>query len=206
MTEGPDTPIQHDARAWLRWDPAAAGGAGAMVVAEHRNWRDGTNGPLPREGASPPLTAGMVAVMLGSMNHDNGHAFTVREAVRSELFGAATVRLAVARLLQNADYSPVKLVGLIESDPDTLITLWPALTESVRIAAAATGTPPRWLNRVLDVALGRAEILRAAADRGHLPADAATWPGLSELATRTGSQAAFRKARELRAELDLAVR
>lgn len=206
MTEGLDSPIRHDARAWLRWDPAAAGGTGAVAVAAHRNWRDGADGPLRRDGAVPPLTSGMVAVMLGSMNHDNGHAFTVREAVRSELFGAATVRLAVAGLLGNADYSPVKLAGLIESDPDTLPTLWPALTEPVRIAAATTGTPPRWLNRVLDVALGRAALLRAAADRGHLPADAAAWPGLAELAARSGSQAALRKARALRTELGPAVR
>lgn len=201
MTEGLDSAVDHAARSWLRWDPAAAEGAGAIVVAEHRNWVENTNGPLRNPSAPSPLTAGMVAVLLGSMNHDNAHAFTVREAVRSGLFGAASVRLATRRLLGNADYTPTRLVGLIESDPDTLPTLWPILTESVRIASAETGTPPRWLNRVLDVALRNARILREAANRAVLPDEDAGWPGLRELAERKGTQAALRKARELRIAL-----
>lgn len=201
MTEGLDSEVDHVSRSWLRWDPTAAEGKGAIVVAEHRNWVDDTNGPLRLLGAPSPLTSGMVAVLLGSMNHDNAHVFTVREAVRSGVFGSASVRLAVGRLLSNADYSPTRLVGLIESDADTLPTLWPALTESVRVASAATGATPRWLNRVLDVALRNAGILREAAYRGAIPNEDASWPGLRNIAERKGAQAALRKARELRLAL-----
>lgn len=201
MTERLDSEVDQVSRSWLRWDPTAIEGKGAIVVAEHRNWVDNTNGPLRLLGAPSPLTSGMVAVLLGSMNHDNAHVFTVREAVRSRVFGSASVRLAVGRLLSNADYTPTRLVGLIESDPDTLPTLWPTLTESVRSAAAESGTPPRWLNRVLDVALRNADILREAAYRGAIPNEDASWPGLRNIAERKGAQAALRKARELRLAL-----
>ncbi|KIP52434.1 DUF7824 domain-containing protein [Leucobacter komagatae] len=184
------------ADAWLRWDVEAGG----VRVAEHRNWRDAKNGPLRHDGQVPPLTVGMLAVLIGSLNHDNAHGYTLLAAVRNDLFGAAGVRLAVARLLESTDYSPVKLAGIIEAEPDAIATLWPALVESIRVATSASA-PPRWLNRVLDAALLRAQVLRAAAERGLIPADAAAWPGLADLAGRKGSQAALRKARELRVAL-----
>ncbi|GAA1614179.1 hypothetical protein [Leucobacter chromiireducens] len=189
--------VRHDSRSWLRWDAAAQ----AIRIAEHRNWRDGNAGPLGRGELVPPITVGMVAVLLSGMNHDNGSGYHVLAAVRNGLFGADSVRLAVARLLESPDFTPVKLAGMIEAEPDTLRALWPVLTESVRVAGSASGAPPRWLNRVLDAALLRAPSLAEAARRGLLPPDSASWPGLSELAERKGSQAALRKARELAAAL-----
>ena len=189
--------VRHDSRSWLRWDAPAQ----AIMVAAHRNWRDGNAGPLGRGEPVPPITVGMVAVLLSGMNHDNGSGYHVLAAVRDGLVGAGSVRLAVARLLESADFTPVKLAGMIEAEPDTLRALWPVLTESVRVAGSASGAPPRWLNRVLDAALLRAPALAEAARRGHLPPEAASWPGLSELAGRKGSQAALRKARELVAAL-----
>lgn len=189
--------VRHDSRSWLRWDAAAQ----TIRITEHRNWRDGNAGPLGRGEPVPPITVGMVAVLLSGMNHDNGSGYHVLAAVRNGLFGAGSVRLAVARLLESPDFTPVKLAGMIEAEPDTLRALWPVLTESVRIAGSASGAPPRWLNRVLDAALLRAPALAEAARRGLLPPDSASWPGLSELAGRKGSQAALRKARELAAAL-----
>ncbi|GAA2839180.1 hypothetical protein FB468_0277 [Leucobacter komagatae] len=189
--------VRHDSRWWLRWDAPAQ----AIRIAEHRNWRDGNAGPLGRGEPVPPITVGMVAVLLSGMNHDNGSGYHVLAAVRDGLVGAGSVRLAVARLLESADFTPVKLAGMVESEPDTLRALWPVLTESVRAAGSVSGAPPRWLNRVLDAALLRAPALAEATRRGHLPPEAASWPGLSELAGRKGSQAALRKARELVAAL-----
>jgi hypothetical protein len=189
--------VRPDSRSWLRWDVPAQ----ATMVAEHRNWRDGNAGPLGRGEPVPPITVGMVAVLFSGMNHDNGSAYHVLAAVRDGLVGAGSVRLAVGRLLESADFTPVKLAGMIEAEPDTLRALWPVLTESVRAAGSASGAPPRWLNRVLDAALLRAPALAEAVRRGHLPPEAASWPGLSELAGRKGSQAALRKARELVAAL-----
>ena len=188
-------------REWLRWDPEAGG----IRVSPHRDWRGGSAGPLRRDGeaAAPavgPLTTGMIAVLISGMQHDNGHGFTVREAVRSGLLDAAGVQRAVQQLLESADFTPVKLAGMIEAEPDTLGTLWPVLVEGIRAGAGST-PPPRWLNRVLDAALLRAPALRAAAERGAIPPAAAAWPGLAELAERKGSQAALVKARALRAEL-----
>ena len=185
--------VRHDSRSWLRWDPVAH----AIRIAEHRNWRDGNAGPLASGEPVPPLTVGMVAVLLSGMNHDNGSGYHVLAAVRDGRVGADSVRLAVARLLESPDFTPVKLAGMIEAEPDSLRVLWPALTESVRVAAAQP-TPPRWLNRVLDAALLRSAACVEGARRGLIPADAAAWPGLAEIAGRTGTQAALRKARALR--------
>ncbi|GAA1321281.1 DUF6493 family protein [Leucobacter albus] len=190
--------VDHASRSWLRWDAEA----GAVRVADRRNWRGEGNGPLDRGGDTPPLTVGMVAVLLSGMNHDNGHGYHVLAAVRNDLIGAESVRLAVARLVASADFTPVKLAGMIEAEPDSLATLWPALTESVRAASTAKALP-RWLNRVLDAALLRAPALAEAARRGRIPAAQAAWPGLAEIAGRKGTQAALRKARELSAALGL---
>ena len=184
--------VRHDSRAWLRWDPAAR----AVRVAEHRNWRDGNAGPLGRGEAVPPITVGMVAVLLSGMSHDNGSGYHVLAAVRAGLVGADSVRLAVGRLLESPDFTPVKLAGMIESEPDTLRALWPALTESVRVAAEQSA-PPKWLNRVLDAALVRAPVLVEARRRGLIAGDVSAWPGLADIAARKGSQAALRKARML---------
>lgn len=193
--------VRHDSDAWLRWDGAAD--SGAIVVSPTRNWREGTAGPAQRGGLVPPLTTGLIAVFLGSHCHDNASDYYAVEAVRKGLFGAAGVGLATRRLLGNEDFSPVKLVKIIEEEPDTIAALWPVLTEGVR-RAAELPAPPRWLNRVLDVALARAELLRAASRRGLL-GDAAVpdsaWPGLAELAARPGKSTAFTKARRLREAL-----
>ena len=76
------------------------------------------------------------------------------------------------------------------------------LNEAIAFAARQ-GKPPHWLNRVLDAALRHARTLAEASRRGLIPADAAAWPGLTDLAERKGSTAALRKARELRAALGL---
>ena len=185
-TLGPDV--------WLRWDDAT----GRVVVSPHRNWREQTNGPLLLGDPLPPLTTSMAAVLLASLSHTTFH---VDRVLRDGLVGSAAVTVAMRALLTQPDVSPARMVKLLETEPTTLPVLWPVLVESVRYAAGVDGTPPQWLNRVLDVALLHAAHLRTAAVRGLLPAEAATWPGLAAIAARPGTSAAQRKARDLSARL-----
>ncbi|UJP41467.1 hypothetical protein F1D97_08680 [Cellulomonas palmilytica] len=181
-------------RVWLRWEGER------VVVSPHRNWRGGTDGPLAGGGPVPPLTTSMVAVVLASLCHDAAEVHHPRELLGSGLVGSASVTVAMRALLPHPDFSPARLTKVVE-DPALLPVLWPVLVESVRHAAATPGTVPRWLNRVLDVALVHAPLLREAADRGALPADAASWPGLTDLAARPGSSTVPTKARALVAQL-----
>jgi hypothetical protein len=182
----------HGHDVWLHWDAAA----GRLVVSPHRDWRTGADGPLTG-GDVPPLTTSMAAVVLASLCHDDAAVWSVQTVVREGLLGSAAVTVAVRALLPHPDVTPARMMKLLESDPTTLPVLWPVLVEPVRHAAGLDGPAPRWLNRVLDVALLHAPLLREAADRGLLPADAAAWPGLRDLAERGGSPTVRRKARTL---------
>lgn len=188
-------------QAWLRWDPATAG----LVVSPHRNWRDGTDGPLTGRDV-PPLTTSMVAVLLLSLCQDDPQTYYVREVLGSGLVGSAAVTAAVRALLPSPLVSPARMVRLVDAHPTTLPVLWPVLVESVRHASGVEGAPPRWLNRVLDVALQHAATLREAAERGLLPVDAAAWPGLRDLAASSRSATVRRKAAELAERLGSDVR
>ncbi|PFG44146.1 hypothetical protein ATJ88_2864 [Isoptericola jiangsuensis] len=180
--------------AWLRWDASE----GRLAVSAHRDWRTGEDRPLSK-GPVPPLTTSMVAVVLATLAHDAASTYHQRGILR-ERVGSAAVTVAVRALLASPDVSPARLVKAVDDDEDLLPVLWPLLVEPVRHAADAV-SPPRWLNRVLDVALKYAPVLREAARRGLVPAEQATWPGLADLAARPGGAAASRKARALAAEV-----
>ncbi|MCL2091759.1 MAG: hypothetical protein FWH11_11295 [Micrococcales bacterium] len=130
-----------------------------------------------------------------------GDGWMLRDAIRDCEIGPSDMRSALSTLLSSSDLSPARLVGVLEKYPTTLPVLWPLLTEPIRFAGTSEGSPPRWLNRVLDVALLHAEHLREAARRGLIPADASSWPGLEELASQPGKTAALTKARTLLAVL-----
>lgn len=186
-----------DERRWLRWSASE----GRIVPSEFRDRRAGKHGPASRDDA-PPLTVLMVAVVLASLCSDVESRYSVDAMVIARSFSAESVRLAAQRLLPLPDISSARMMGTIERELRALPVLWPLLTESVAYAAAQP-KPPAWLNRVLDVALLRAPVLRAAAATGRIPAEHAEWPGLVELAARKGSNAALTKARALVAELGL---
>ncbi|MFF2273802.1 hypothetical protein ACFVTX_16120 [Agromyces sp. NPDC058136] len=189
--------IVGDERRWLQWSEAE----GRIVPSEFRDRGTGKDGPASRDDV-PPLTVLMVAVVLASLCSDVESRYSVDAMVASRKFSAESVRLAAQRLLPLPDISPARMMGAIERELRALPVLWPILTESVAYAAAQP-KPPSWLNRVLDVALLRAPVLRAAATAGRIPAEHAAWPGLVELAARKGSNAALTKARALVAELGL---
>ncbi|MFD1815534.1 hypothetical protein [Rhodococcus gannanensis] len=195
-----DSPSERGPRdSWLYWDADA----GALAVAEHRNRTAGTDAPLDRNGPVPPLTTSMVAVVLAGLCHDAPDLYYVTAILTARAVGSESVRAAMRALLTQPDVSPARMMKVLESDPELLPVLWPVLTESVRCAAETSGPLPRWLNRVLDVAMRSAPVLREAALRGLIPEDAAAWTGLAAVAGRTGSAAAVVKARTLLGELGL---
>lgn len=187
------TTTARDARSWLRWDTAV----GRLVVSPHRDWRTGTDGPLTPGGPPPPLTTSMVASVLLALCQDPPYAHHVLDIVQRDLVGSAAVTSATRALLRSPHVSPARLTKPLDTEPTALAVLWPVLVEPVRHAATLDGTPPRWLHRVLDVALHHAATLRGAAGRGLLPTDAAAWPGLRDLAATSRSAPVRRKAAAL---------
>ncbi|MCL2466654.1 MAG: hypothetical protein FWF02_14465 [Micrococcales bacterium] len=185
---------------WLHWD-AATGCLLADDVASR-----GRNGVRP--GTPYVLSTTLVALALaltacGSPTDRRDGEDLVTRLITNDKISAAGVRVAMGQLLACPEVDPARLVRVIAKPSGLIPTLWPLLTEPVRVAGSADGPAPRWLSRVLDTALVHAPTLREAAARGLLPADAATWPGLSDLAARPGKAAATTKARTLLEALGL---
>ncbi|MGY5765137.1 DUF7824 domain-containing protein [Brachybacterium sp. DNPG3] len=163
-----------------------------------------------RAAEDGPLTTSMHAVVLAMLCHDGADGIGTEHLVGSllakGLLSWRGMAVGVRALLSSAlppagDASPARMVRIIEKNPRTLPVMWPVLTESIAAASAVDGTLPRWLSRVLDVATIAAPILKEAARRGEIPAEAAgfRFPGLDALASRPGKQAALVKARALAA-------
>lgn len=195
--EAPTTNLPNDS--WVRWDVDRQ----RLVVSPNRNWMSGKNGPVAADVVVPPLTTSIVAAVLGSLCTDNSTLYDLRTVIANGLFGSAAVTIAMRALLPFPDVSPARIARLIEKEPSTLPTVWPVLVESVRFAAAEGGSAPTWLNRILDLSLRNAALLREAAARGIVPAESAQWPGLREIAGGTMSATVRRKAGELVAALGL---
>ncbi|WP_206040467.1 hypothetical protein [Rhodococcus sp. HNM0563] len=193
---GGDRPDHGRDQVWLRWDEASK----TMIVGEHRNWVDGTDGPVAG-GSAAPLTTSMTAVVLVGACHGRPDMYSIRSILRDGLIGSGSVAVAMRALLTQPDVSPARLVRLLERDASLLPVLWPILVESIRYTSDLDGAAPRWLNRVLDVALLHAPLLREAGRRGLIPAEEAQWPGLDTLASRLGRSAASTKAKALVAAL-----
>jgi hypothetical protein len=192
---------------WLHWDATT----NRLAVARYRNREKGIDGPARRKSRAA-LSTSLVAVALGLLSQDDATMWDdtspswgwhtpekplVVSLVEQGLIGSAAVRTAVTTLLEFPDVNPARMVRALEKHPKTLPTLWPLLTEPVRVAGAMEGPLPRWLNRVLDVTTFHADHLREAARRGLIGEDVAAWPGLEELAARPGKSAALTKARTL---------
>ncbi|MFF2650696.1 hypothetical protein [Streptomyces sp. NPDC058045] len=146
------------------------------------------------------LTTAMHAVVLTTLCHDGDAGFTgerlAGELGERGLIGWRGMRTAVRGLVGTFEASPARMVRVLEKRPRTLPVLWPVLVDSITVAGAA-GTLPRWLNRVLDLAVLYAPHLAEAERRGWIPAGAAAFPGLERIAGRKGRSAAVTKARAL---------
>lgn len=177
-----------EARVHLRWD-------GSRIVVD----------PVPPTSAVPDvpqvLPAGIIAAALAVSSQDGPHAMVQARSLgllaERGRIGSAGLRAAMAIVLVDPAINPARLLRALEERPALVPSHWPLLTEPVRIAGETAGSPPRWLNRVLAVAIHHAPVLRAAASAGRLPADAAAWPGLAALAARPGRSATLEKARSL---------
>lgn len=118
--------------------------------------------------------------------------------LRAGLAHPDAVRDAARVLLASDQVVPSRLTRIIDKDPGSLSTLWPVITEAIRIAADAPKLP-RWLARVLETAVSRAAHLAEATRRGLIPGEA--WEPLTRLAAQPGSAAGLQKARALAAVL-----
>lgn len=67
-----------------------------------------------------------VAVVLASMCHDDPPRYYVREIVGEGVSGSAAVTVAMRALLPHADFSPARVVRLLEDDPTTLPSCGPS--------------------------------------------------------------------------------
>lgn len=176
-------------RRWIAWDREQQ----RLVVHENREYvTDQAAG-----AEKPPLTTAAVAIVLAALGNDRPDGYYCKSILRDELIGAASVSAAMQTLLTSPDLSPARLAGFIEKEPSTLPYLWPVLVESIHYAGRFSGPPPRWLGRVLDVALWFWPLLAEASRRGFIPAESSAWPGLAEIAARGGSTSAVQKARTL---------
>jgi hypothetical protein len=146
----------------------------------------------------------LVTVAIGLLgNGDNIGSYLIRRLTENDRIGSAAVTAAIRTLLQSPAISPARMMKVLEENVRLLPTLWPLLTEPIRVAAALPGTPPAWLSRVLSVALLHAPYLAEAAQRGYLPSEAAHWPGLAEIASRPGKSASINKAKDLLTALNI---
>jgi hypothetical protein len=179
-----------EAQNWLYWDEQVQ----AMQV-KSRRWADGHQ-QVFADRPNPPLSSSLLTIAVGLAAQDGDNAWVGRRLVAQLIedgrLGSTGVRVAMGALLNSPDVSPAKLAGMLAKAPHHLAALWPILTESVRFAAAGEELP-RWLNPVLDLALRYAPYLREAAVRGLL-GEGPAWPGLAELASRSGQSAAVKKA------------
>ncbi|WP_036923515.1 hypothetical protein [Propionicicella superfundia] len=191
--EDPDEAVR--VRSWLHWDDASR----TVVVHEHRDWRRGLDGPL--EGPPPPVfDAQMLAVLAVSTQDRAQHhgRSTLPWLAGQPRVGSRTVSAAMTSLLGNDAFDPGRLMPILADSVSTLPVLWPVLAESIRFAAGQERVP-RWLNRVLEVALEYAPILAEASRRGLLPEP--RWPGLAEIAARRGNAVVLQRARALGQQL-----
>jgi hypothetical protein len=147
--------------------------------------------------SQPPLSNALVAVALGLLGNDGDAAFAgsrlVRSLIEHDVIGSEAVTQAMRWLLASPAVSPAKLTRPLEAEIELLPTLWPTLTEPVRVAGNVIGSLPRCLNRVLDVIAHHAPHLAEATRRGLIPG----WPGLADIAARPGKSAAVAKAQAL---------
>ncbi|WP_040167590.1 DUF7824 domain-containing protein [Microbacterium gorillae] len=151
------------------------------------------------DGPATPLSESLVRVLVTMLQTpDAYHFYTFAGAISRGQVGATAIGSALTDLLPVDGFDPHRIVRLLPRYPETLPGLYPVLTGAIRYASTLSGTPPRWLVRIIDVATEFALPLREAAARGLLPAEHAAWPGLADLAASSPSAAVKRKAAALR--------
>lgn len=179
---------------WIHWN-----GARDWSFASERNWRGGSDGPL--EGAGTDLSPALAAVVLAAQCYE-GEPYSARAALSNlaleKSLPPALVGEAMRRLLPFEDFSPARVIYVLERKPHVLPVLWPILTESLRAAGkivAVGQAPPRWANAVLNVVQAHSQLLLSATLRGFIPPS--EWEGINLLAATPKKSAAREKALRL---------
>jgi hypothetical protein len=191
-------------KVWLYWEEARgrlSDSPEPLPVKVDDRWPP--KNPMP----CPPLSNSLVTVALATPglpgNDGRDGERLVKSLARQGKIGSQGARAAAWTLLRSSPLDPGRLARPLERTPALLPYLWPWLTESVAFAAQQEGPLPRWLLSILGTAEFYAPHLAEAARRGLVPADAAAWPGLAELASRPGKSLTLAKARNLRQVLGL---
>ncbi|MBM7367462.1 hypothetical protein [Gordonia hydrophobica] len=186
--------------AWLHWDAT-----NKRIAVERRRDGVGDVDAPPRSRHSSRLPTSLLAKPIAALCDENDAGrYELPRLIDRGVASADTVALVTRQLIRCDAVSPARLVRILELEPTTMPALWPLLTESIAYAATLDAVP-RWLNRVLDVALQCRPYLAEAVDRRLAPESAATWPGIADIAARPGTSAALTKARQL-AELSRTAR
>lgn len=183
---------------WLHYDDLKK----KIEVSRFRDWRNEEDGPLKGEAAPYSKVLLTIAVALLAQDGESiyGAKSLVKELVKSGELSVDTLRDITRELLLYEDISPAKLVRVIEKEKELLSVFWVMLAECIKYAGAEavkSNKPPVWINRVLDICSYYAGYLREAAGRGYIPAEAAKWQGLSEIANCNTKSAAIKKAKSL---------
>lgn len=187
--------LDNSPHVWLSWDPAT----GSMRTFESPE----QSGEVKEVAAKERLSAAVVASALAALtlsgeDKDSGRRVMVHLLGEGRI-GSRRVAQGMRLLLHQEDARAERILGGLEGFTDKLPAWWSALREAVEVGAAIQGTPPRWLNRALSIALANAPVLAEAGRRGLIPRQ---WPGLRELAGRKGKAAAQVKARQMLAALE----
>ncbi|MDO4766369.1 MAG: DUF6493 family protein [Eubacteriales bacterium] len=185
----------NEKQVWLHWDEEQK----KIVVSPHRNWRKNTAGPL--KGDKSPLSESLLTIGIALLAQDGDSLYyapaLIERWMASGILSQEMIRQAIKILLQMEAVSPAKLVRVLEKETTLFSLLCVMLPECVRVAGERTqkeGKPPVWVNRVLDICLYYADILKEAAQRGLISEKDAKWQGLDEIAHSKAKSAAKQKA------------
>lgn len=168
---------------WLEYDQGTT-----QLVEIHERYR--------RE-ETPVLSRSLMVLFFATQQVSEPELYYFGLAAERGMLGPSRMADATGVLLAEADFNPYLMVRQLSRFPELLSAFYPVLTRSIAHASRLGTTPPRWLVRIIDVALEFAPVLRAARLRGKMLAGEAHWPGLAEIAETTRSAAVKRKAKLL---------
>ncbi|MDI6024572.1 hypothetical protein QBL02_13590 [Leucobacter sp. UT-8R-CII-1-4] len=150
-----------------------------------------------RREAPPVLSRSLMVLFFATQQQADPEMYYFGAAVENGLLGPTRMADTTSLMLAEADFNPYLMVRQLSRYPELLSAFYPVLTRSIAHASTLGTTPPRWLVRIIDIAIEFAPVLRAAAARGQMLESEAGWAGLVEIGDTTRSAAVKRKAKVL---------
>ncbi|OCG39463.1 hypothetical protein A9G29_08965 [Gilliamella sp. Fer2-1] len=179
---------------WLHWSEASQ----CLVVEKSRYWLE--NG---KNANNLIFSNALVMVIIGLLAQDSDtyHTNSIFEQnVEQGVIDADIMRKAIILFLDYPDFSPAKLIRLLEKKPNLLSVFYPVLIESIKFVGkiAKRGEKiPAWINRILDISFIYVPYLQEATKRGYLSQSDSHWQGLADIAHAKVKSTAVNKARQL---------